>query len=141
MSLAAPLSSAPVRIVSIVGARPQFIKLAPIDWALRRAGHDHQILHTGQHYDPAMSSDLFSELDISPPQWNLEVGSGSHGEQTATMLTGCERVLKQEQPDWVLCFGDTNSTVAASLAASKLLIRVAHVNESSTPASMTSARR
>lgn len=116
-----------MKIVSVVGARPQFIKLAPIDWALRDAGHTHRILHTGQHYDPSMSGDIFHDLGIADPTWNLEVGSESHGAQTAAMLVGCERILDAERPDWVLCFGDTNSTLAGALAATKLLIPTAHV--------------
>jgi UDP-GlcNAc3NAcA epimerase len=115
-----------MRIVSVVGARPQFIKAAALSRALRRV-HTEILVHTGQHYDRGMSAVFFEELDIPPPDVNLGVGSGSHGEQTAAMLAGIERVLLEHRPDWVLVYGDTNSTLAGALAAAKLQLPVAHV--------------
>jgi UDP-GlcNAc3NAcA epimerase len=116
-----------VKIVTIVGARPQFIKAAPVSRALREQGLEEFLLHTGQHYDLALSQVFFDELDLQPPEANLEVGSGRHGEQTAAMLAGIERCLIEQKPDWVLIYGDTNSTVAGALAAVKLHLPVAHV--------------
>lgn len=117
-----------MRIVSVVGARPQFVKLAPIDHAIRRLGvHEHLIVHTGQHYDPQLSDVFFAELDIAKPAVHLGVGSGSHAEQTAAMLPGLEAELLAMKPDWVLVYGDTNSTIAAALAAVKVHLPVAHL--------------
>src|SRR5215212_1981633 len=117
-----------MQIVSIVGARPQFIKAAPLSRALRRSPATHELLvHTGQHYDYAMSAVFFRELDLPQPDVNLGVGSGSHAAQTAAMLTGIEAVLLDRRPDGVLVYGDTNSTLAGALAAIKLHIPVAHV--------------
>jgi len=115
-----------VTVLTVVGARPQFIKAAPVSRALRRQA-DEYLVHTGQHYDPAMSKVFFDELDIPPPDVNLEVGSGSHGRQTGEMLAGIEEVIVEQSPDWVLVYGDTNSTAAGALAAAKLNVRVAHV--------------
>ena len=117
-------------LLTIVGARPQFIKAAAISHAIREKYADsisEDILHTGQHYDDAMSGQFFSELDIPQPRYNLGVGSASHGAQTAAMLTGIEEVLLSEHYDGVLVYGDTNSTLAGALAASKLHIPVYHV--------------
>jgi len=115
-------------IVSVVGARPQFVKLAPICQAFESADSvTHQIVHTGQHYDDAMSNVFFEELSIPEPDVNLHIGSGGHGEQTGKMLAALESFLLQEQPAAVIVYGDTNSTLAACLAAAKLHIPVAHV--------------
>ena len=117
-----------MRIVSIVGARPQFVKLAVICRAIAgREGWQHRIIHTGQHYDPSMSSVFFEELGIPRPDHDLGVGSGPHGEQTGEMLKRLEPVLAAEKPDWVLLYGDTNSTLAGAVVASKLMLRTAHI--------------
>jgi UDP-N-acetylglucosamine 2-epimerase len=116
-----------MKVFTVVGARPQFIKSAPVSKALVRAGHSEYLLHTGQHYDDQMSAIFFRELDLREPDLNLEVGSGSHGAQTAEMLAGIEQALIKQKPDCVLVYGDTNSTLAGALAAAKLRIPVAHV--------------
>jgi UDP-GlcNAc3NAcA epimerase len=115
-----------MRILTVVGARPQFIKAAPVSAVLRKQ-HEEFLLHTGQHYDREMSQVFFDELGMPAPDHNLEIGSGSHGEQTGRMLAGIERVAAEVQPDWVLVYGDTNSTLAGALAAAKLHFPVAHV--------------
>jgi UDP-GlcNAc3NAcA epimerase len=115
-----------LKVVSIVGARPQFIKAAVLSRELRKH-HTEILVHTGQHYDPNMSDIFFEELAIPTPEYHLGIGSGSHGEQTGAMLAAIERVLMVEQPDWVLVYGDTNSTLAGALAAAKLHFKVAHV--------------
>lgn len=115
-----------MRVLSVVGARPQFVKLAPIAHALDGRA-DHVIVHTGQHYDELMSDVFFRDLGIPTPDRNLDVGSGSHGAQTGVMLEKLEAAFLELRPDWVLVYGDTNSTVAAALAAVKLHLPVAHL--------------
>lgn len=115
-----------LRFVSIVGARPQFVKAAVVSRAIRER-HDEIMVHTGQHYDRDMSAVFFDEMTIASPDVQLSSGSGSHAEQTAAMLVGIEQALKDYQPDWVVTFGDTNSTLAGALAAAKLHVRVAHI--------------
>lgn len=123
-----------MKIVTIVGARPQFIKAAAISRVIRElrriqgaSALVERIVHTGQHYDRNMSEVFFEEMDIPKPDYNLEIAGGSHGQMTGRMLEAVEAVLLQERPDWVLIYGDTNSTLAGALAAAKLHIPVAHV--------------
>ena len=117
----------PMHVVTVVGARPQFIKAAALSPALRDAGIRETLVHTGQHYDANMSDVFFTELQMVPPRHALGIGSGSHGVQTGRMLAAIEQVLLDEQPDALLVYGDTNSTLAGALAASKLGVPVAHV--------------
>lgn len=119
-----------MKIVTVVGARPQFIKAAAVSRAIRAqetAVIEETIIHTGQHHDENMSAVFFQELDIPVPRYNLEIAGGHHGAMTGRMLEGIERILQSEKPDWLLVYGDTNSTLAGALAAAKLHIPVAHV--------------
>jgi len=115
------------RIIIVAGARPQFIKAAPLAAALTSLGAAVKILHTGQHYDDSMSEVFFEELGIPASAWNLGCGGGTHGAMTGAMLAGIERVLMEEKPDAVVVVGDTNSTLAGALAAAKLHLPVAHI--------------
>ena len=125
----------PMKILTVIGARPQFIKAAPVSRAIRsisggRTGTNaivEVLVHTGQHYDREMSDVFFQELDLPEPAHHLGVGPGPHGQQTGRMLEGLERVLGMERPDLALVYGDTNSTLAGALAAGKLRIPIAHV--------------
>ena len=116
-----------MRILSVVGARPNFMKLAPVDRELVKRGVEHVIVHTGQHYDPDMSDAFFEQLWIPAPDHDLGVGSGSHAQQTAAVMQRLEPVIVELHPDLVLTYGDVNSTVAAALVAAKLQVRVGHV--------------
>src|SRR5213594_763120 len=117
-----------MRILSVVGARPNFMKLAPVDRELaKRPDVEHLIVHTGQHYDPEMSAAFFEELWIPAPDHHLGVGSGSHAAQTAAVMQRLEPVLAELRPDVVLVYGDVNSTLAAALVAAKLGVRLGHV--------------
>jgi UDP-GlcNAc3NAcA epimerase len=115
-----------MRVLTVVGARPQFIKAAPVSRVLRQ-NHDEFLVHTGQHYDDAMSDLFFRQLAIPKPDRNLEVGSGPHGAQTGAMLAGIEEIAVEVRPDWLLVYGDTNSTLAGALVGAKLHMRVVHV--------------
>ena len=118
-----------LKTLNIVGARPNFMKIAPIVREMRRRENKFQplIVHTGQHYDAAMSDSFFEDLDIPKPDYHLEIGSHSHAVQTAKIMTAFEPVVLAEKPDWVLVVGDVNSTIACALVCSKLGVRVAHV--------------
>ncbi|HET8924042.1 MAG TPA: UDP-N-acetylglucosamine 2-epimerase (non-hydrolyzing) [Candidatus Acidoferrum sp.] len=123
-----------VKWISIVGARPQFVKLAPVVRAIREHNAkkvlpriDHCIIHTGQHYDRELNKLMFAQMEISEPDVNLGAGSGSHGQQLARMLGRLEPILASKCPDWVVIYGDTNSTLAGALLAARMKLRVAHV--------------
>src|SRR5690349_22032189 len=114
-------------IVHDLGARPNFVKAAPVIGALRAAGADQAVIHTGQHYDARMSEIFFDELGLPVPDVNLGVGSGGHAEQTSALMVGLEREFTSRSPVLVIVYGDVNSTIAAALVAAKLHIPVAHV--------------
>jgi len=116
-----------MRILSVVGARPQFVKLAPVAAAASAAGVEHVVVHTGQHYDEKMSQSFFDTLQIPAPDVNLGIGSGSHAAQTGAMMAGLEPVFERYAPDWVLAYGDTNSTLASAVCATKLHLPLAHL--------------
>jgi len=117
----------PIKLLHVVGARPNFPKLAPVHRAARSRGVAQVVVHTGQHYDDALSDSFFRDLGIPAPDVNLGVGSDSHAVQTARVIERIEPVLVRERPDWVVVYGDVNSTMAAAIVASKLSLRIAHV--------------
>ena len=125
-----------MKIVTVVGARPQFIKAAVVSHELRKQHHE-VLVHTGQHFDYNMSEQFFKELDIPDPDYNLGISGGTHAQMTGRMMIAIEEVLKNEFPDWLLVYGDTNSTLAAALAAAKLHIPVCHVEAGARVHSMT----
>ena len=117
-----------MRVVHVIGARPNFMKVAPVfDSLARLPAMEQCLVHTGQHYDDKMSDVFFRQLRIPEPDVNLDVGSGSHAQQTAQVMSRIEPVLLERKPDWIIVYGDVNSTVAAALVSSKLGIRIAHV--------------
>lgn len=116
-----------MKVITVIGARPQFIKAAVVSNAFKARGIEELILHTGQHFDNNMSDVFFDELGIPKPAFNLGIGGGSHGQNTGRMVEGVEKVLMDERPDWLLVYGDTDSTLAGALAAVKLHIPIAHV--------------
>lgn len=124
-----------MKVLTVIGTRPQFVQAAAVSRAIRKHNRSTSdrplkevVLHTGQHYDPMMSDVFFRELELKAPDYNLEVGSGSHAAQTAGMLVGIEKVCQEVHPDWVLIYGEANSAVAGALAAAKLSLPVAHVD-------------
>ena len=119
-----------LKILTVIGARPQIIKAAALSRAIKLHFSDkirEVIIHTGQHYDENMSQVFFDELDIPQPDYNLNVGSGSHGKQIASMIEGIEEILLKEKPSCIVLYGDTNSTLAGAIAASKIQVPVAHI--------------
>ena len=124
-----------IKILSVVGARPNFMKIVPFIFAINKHNIekrqdkkiDHLLVHTGQHYDLQMSEAFFRDLNIPNPDFNLEVGSGSHAIQTAEIMIRFEKICLQEKPDWVIVVGDVNSTMACTIVASKLEIKIAHI--------------
>jgi UDP-N-acetylglucosamine 2-epimerase len=116
-----------MKIVSVVGARPQFIKSAPVSKAIAEAGCCEYKIHTGQHYDYELSQVFFEEMRIPEPSVNLGIGSGSHARQTGQMMIGIEAELLVQKPDIVMVYGDTNTTLAGAIAAAKLNIKLAHI--------------
>ncbi len=115
------------KVLTVVGARPQFIKAGPVSKAFEQVGLDEILVHTGQHYDFNMSDVFFQDMNLRVPDFNLDTRSGTHAEQTAQMLIGIERLIEEHKPDCVVVYGDTNSTLAGALAAIKLHIPVAHI--------------
>jgi len=116
-----------MKVLTVVGARPQFIKAFVVSRELKKENHEEVLLHTGQHYDLELSDIFFEELGMSEPDYNLGVGSGKHGEQTAEMMKGIEEVIEEEKPDFTLLYGDTNSTLAAAIVGAKTDTKLAHV--------------
>ena len=117
-----------MKLITIIGARPQFIKAAAVSREIAKHNDIKEIIvHTGQHFDVNMSEIFFHQMQISKPDYNLEINSLTHGAMTGRMIEGIEEVLLQEKPDWVIVYGDTNSTISGALAAKKLHIKVAHV--------------
>ena len=117
-----------MKVVTVIGARPQFIKAAVISRAIKNSKYIKEVIvHTGQHFDNNMSKIFFEEMEIPKPDYNLNINGLGHGAMTGQMLERIEEVLYKEQPEWVLVYGDTNSTLAGALAAKKLNIKVAHV--------------
>ena len=125
-----------MRVLTVVGARPQFVKAAVVSHVLRKR-HTEVLVHTGQHYDYNMSEQFFVELNIPKPDYNLGISGGSHAEMTGKMMMAIEKVIIEETPDWVLLYGDTNSTLAAALSAAKLHIPICHVEAGARTGSMT----
>ena len=125
-----------MKVVTVVGARPQFIKAAVVSHLLRKK-HTEILVHTGQHYDYNMSEQFFEELDIPKPDYNLGISGGTHAQMTGNMMMAIEDVLVKEKPDWLLVYGDTNSTLAAALAAAKLYIPICHVEAGARTHSVT----
>lgn len=115
-----------MKVLTVVGARPQFIKAAVVSHILRD-NHTEVLVHTGQHFDYNMSEQFFEELDIPKPDYNLGISGGTHAQMTGNMMIAIEEVLLKEQPDWLLLYGDTNSTIAAAIAAAKLHVKICHV--------------
>ena len=116
-----------MRCMTVVGTRPEFIQISPLTKGLRRRGHREILVNTDQHYDDNMSKAFFRDLNLPEPDISLEVGSGTHAQQTSEIMMRLEAVMLREKPDWVLVYGDTNSTLAGALVASKLHIPIAHV--------------
>lgn len=116
-----------MKVLTVVGARPQFVKAAVVSRELQKQGVDEFIVHTGQHFDKGMSDIFFEEMQIPKPKYNLAINGLGHGAMTGQMLEGIEKIILDEQPDWVLVYGDTNSTLAGALAAKKLHVKIAHV--------------
>ncbi len=116
-----------MKIAVVLGTRPEIIKMAPVIDEIEKRNIDYILIHTGQHYDQEMSDQFFIDLELRKPNFNIGVGSGSHGNQTATMMKGIEEILVEEKPDIVLVQGDTNAVLAGALVASKLHIPVGHV--------------
>ncbi len=116
-----------MKIVTVIGARPKFIKAAVVSKAFASRGVEELLVHTGQHYDANMSDVFFKELEISKPTHHLGIGGGTHGQNTGRMIEAIEKVLLEAKPNWVLVYGDTDSTLAGALAAVKLYLPVAHV--------------
>src|SRR3954467_15160164 len=118
-----------LKVINVIGARPNFMKVAPVVEAMRGRGREFSpvLVHTGQHYDERMSDAFFRDLGLPTPDVHLGVGSGSHAQQTAAVMQSFEPVVLEHRPDWVLVVGDVNSTVACALVCSKLGVKVAHV--------------